>query len=513
MKATKWYTLLTLAVALLFGGITAATHTQAVPSRPDTATAAQPAGSGQPAAAHITGASDFPSPVAPTSRKPPSPHFIASPDAQTINGVPLNLVINDDTSTAIYYNGVQQFYGGNAEGAYVWYGGAVYGPGYVPAGNTVNPWTAVSNVLSGSGTRSDPWLVNTVVRAGNLQLTQRVTYVNGDPYATYTFVVSVPAGATWTLFHAADLYTEGNDAGYPYYDPSTGAIGGRSGDPNNPFYQYFLPLDAASHYEENQYNTLWVEIGDSSGQGSGFHDTTDPNLVDNMAGLQWNKSGPQIIHDQVVFNTTVPTPAPTNTPQPTATPQPTVCPNPFVDINSNIFFHAINYLYCHGVVNGTDPTHYSPAGTATRGQFAKVVVLGFGTPFYTPTSGQDFTDVPPGYFAYLYIETGFHAGILSGFDAAGCTAHGATYPCYLPNIPITRGQLTKLVVNAAHYTLVTPGTQSFSDVPPSNVFYIAIETAHSKGVINGYNDGTFRPNNPIRRDEMAQIVYKGVTTP
>jgi S-layer homology domain len=209
------------------------------------------------------------------------------------------------------------------------------------------------------------------------------------------------------------------------------------------------------------------------------------------------------------------TPAPTNTPLPTSTPQPTVCPNPFVDINSNIFFHAINYLYCHGVVNGTDPTHYSPAGTSTRGQFAKVVVLGFGTPFYTPSGGQTFTDVPPGYFAYTFIETGYHAGILSGYDQAGCASHGATYPCYLPNIPITRGQLTKLVVGAAHYPLFTPtgGTQTFSDVPPSNVFFVSIETAHNKGVINGYPDGTFRPNNNIRRDEMAQIVYKGVTTP
>ena len=208
------------------------------------------------------------------------------------------------------------------------------------------------------------------------------------------------------------------------------------------------------------------------------------------------------------------TPSPTNTsaPAPSITPSP--CPNPFVDIDGNVFYGAIHYLSCHGIVNGTDATHYSPAGTSTRGQFAKVVVLGFGTPSYTPAS-PDFTDVLPGYFAYLYIETGFHAGILSGFDQANCTSHGATYPCYLPNILITRGQLTKLVVNAAHYPLYTPtgGQQTFTDVPPSNVFFVSIETAVHKGVVNGYPDQTYRPNNNIRRDEMAQIVYKGVTTP
>ncbi|PZS00587.1 MAG: hypothetical protein DLM69_06290 [Candidatus Chloroheliales bacterium] len=205
------------------------------------------------------------------------------------------------------------------------------------------------------------------------------------------------------------------------------------------------------------------------------------------------------------------TPTVTGTPPtatPTFTPQPTVCPNPFIDIANNIFFHAINYLYCHGVINGTDPTHYSPAGTATRAQFAKIVVLGFALPLYTPPGSQTFTDVPPNYWAYTYIETGYHAGILNGFDAAGCAAHGAAYPCYLPNIPITRGQLTKLVVNAAHFPSYTPTNgQTFSDVPPSNVFFVSIETAHNKGVINGYPDGTFHPNNDIRRDEMAQIIY------
>ncbi|PZR99970.1 MAG: hypothetical protein DLM69_06900, partial [Candidatus Chloroheliales bacterium] len=173
--------------------------------------------------------------------------------------------------------------------------------------------------------------------------------------------------------------------------------------------------------------------------------------------------------------TTVPaTSTPTQAP---ASPTPTDCPNHFVDINGNVFYTAIHYLFCNNITQGTDSTHFQPAGTATRAQFAKLVVLAFGTPFYTPTGNPDFTDVPPSYWAYVFIESGYHAGILSGFDQAGCTAHNATYPCYLPNLAITRAQLTKLVVNAAHYTLITPTSgPSFVDVPPSNVFYVSIET-------------------------------------
>lgn len=200
------------------------------------------------------------------------------------------------------------------------------------------------------------------------------------------------------------------------------------------------------------------------------------------------------------------------TPTPAVTATPTDCADPFTDLNGNIFRPAIRYLYCRGVVNGTGQNTFGPAGTSTRAQFAKVVVLGFGIASYTPAT-PSFTDVPSSYYAYAFIEAGYQVGILSGYDAQTCLAIGAAFPCYGPNRPITRAQLTKLVVNAAGYTPYTPATQTFIDVQPNNIFYVSIETAHNKGVINGYADNTFRPNLSIRRDEMCQIVYKGVTTP
>ncbi len=233
-------------------------------------------------------------------------------------------------------------------------------------------------------------------------------------------------------------------------------------------------------------------------------------------GDYYYATGTTLVEHYSASGCNTPTPGgPTNTPVPTLTPQPTICPNPFVDINTSIFFPAINTLYCRGDINGTDATHYSPTDTSTRGQFAKLIALAFGLPIYTPSSGQDFTDVPPTYFAYAYIESGYNARILSGFDANTCAMNGAAFPCFLPNTPITRGQLTKLVVGAAHYPSYTPlgGEHDFSDVPPSNIFYTSIETAYNKGVVTGYPDGSFHPNNPIRRDEMAQIVYMGITSP
>ncbi len=57
-----------------------------------------------------------------------------------------------------------------------------------------------------------------------------------------------------------------------------------------------------------------------------------------------------------------------------------------------------------------------------------------------------------------------------------------------------------------------PTSSTFVDVPASYFAYIYIETAYALGIIRGVDATHFAPSSPIRRDEMAQIVYKGVTT-
>ncbi len=189
------------------------------------------------------------------------------------------------------------------------------------------------------------------------------------------------------------------------------------------------------------------------------------------------------------------------------------CAASFSDVSPNNIFHgAIYYLACHNIVNGTSPGRYSPAAAASRAEFAKMVVLGFGVAPYTP-GAPDFTDVLPFYFAYQYIEAGFHAGIFGGYNQASCQAHGANFPCFLPNLDISRAEITAFVVRAAGYTITTPGSPTFNDVPPSYFAYSYIETAAAKNVVNGYPDGSFRPNTSTRRDELASILYKAITTP
>lgn len=52
-----------------------------------------------------------------------------------------------------------------------------------------------------------------------------------------------------------------------------------------------------------------------------------------------------------------------------------------------------------------------------------------------------------------------------------------------------------------------PGT-SYTDVQPTHWAYTAIDSLNKQGLIKGYQDGTFRPSNPITRAEAAVIIAR-----
>jgi hypothetical protein len=60
-----------------------------------------------------------------------------------------------------------------------------------------------------------------------------------------------------------------------------------------------------------------------------------------------------------------------------------------------------------------------------------------------------------------------------------------------------------LVITVVPFAQAAP---SFSDVPRSHWAYQEITVMAAKGIINGYEDGKFRPNNQITRAEFAKIM-------
>ncbi|HIW32605.1 MAG TPA: S-layer homology domain-containing protein, partial [Candidatus Paenibacillus intestinavium] len=73
-----------------------------------------------------------------------------------------------------------------------------------------------------------------------------------------------------------------------------------------------------------------------------------------------------------------------------------------------------------------------------------------------------------------------------------------------PDAPVTRGEFARIINSVFHY--VEMDSEGFSDVNASQWFYSDIGKAAAAGIIAGYPDGTFRPNEAISREDAAKII-------
>ncbi|MGI5939921.1 MAG: S-layer homology domain-containing protein [Thermoleophilia bacterium] len=75
--------------------------------------------------------------------------------------------------------------------------------------------------------------------------------------------------------------------------------------------------------------------------------------------------------------------------------------------------------------------------------------------------------------------------------------------------------LFALVVTAVAVSLsLAPSAQArtagFVDVPSSHAYHVQIETMAQLGVLEGYNDGTFRPDDPVTRQQFAKMAVEAM---
>jgi hypothetical protein len=108
----------------------------------------------------------------------------------------------------------------------------------------------------------------------------------------------------------------------------------------------------------------------------------------------------------------------------------------------------------------------------------------------------DFADVQLGDYFYEPLKYLYTHDIVSGY------ADGT----FRPYANTTRAQLTKIIVLAKGWTISMADGPHFVDVGPDHAFYPYIETARSRGIISGYQDGTFRPDASITRGQLAKAV-------
>ena len=197
------------------------------------------------------------------------------------------------------------------------------------------------------------------------------------------------------------------------------------------------------------------------------------------------------------------------------------------------FYAYIHCLSCRGVISGYSDGTYRPGDPITRGQIAKVVSNAAG--FNEDPGSQIYSDVPPGSPFYAYINRLTNRGIVGGYPCpqrpgepgevagGGDECNPENPSLYKPNAYATRGQMAKIVSNAAGFSEAVSG-QYYQDVPPNgegSQFYAWIMRLTNRGVMSGYQCGTndprsgpcdgqnrpyFRPANLVTRGQAAKIV-------
>ncbi len=100
------------------------------------------------------------------------------------------------------------------------------------------------------------------------------------------------------------------------------------------------------------------------------------------------------------------------------------------------------------------------------------------------------------HWAKEYIEYGVEKGYINGYEDG----------TFRPNGSVTRAEFSKMINSATKISATKNIT--FSDVESKSWFYNDIRKAVYAGYVGGYEDGTFRPNNLISRQEAAVILYR-----
>ncbi|MBJ6364008.1 S-layer homology domain-containing protein [Paenibacillus sp. GCM10012307] len=140
--------------------------------------------------------------------------------------------------------------------------------------------------------------------------------------------------------------------------------------------------------------------------------------------------------------------------------------------------------------------------TVTVDHFTKFAVfaVGQGTePEQENNTPVKLIDIA-GHWAESSIKRAVDKGIAKGYQDGS----------FRPNRMVTRAEFTVMLMNALHPQMAEPGTKlHFKDATEIGEWAKkAVAQAVQAGYITGYSDGTFRPDAPITRLEMAVMTAK-----
>ncbi|MDB5052642.1 MAG: glycoside hydrolase [Bacilli bacterium] len=151
-----------------------------------------------------------------------------------------------------------------------------------------------------------------------------------------------------------------------------------------------------------------------------------------------------------------------------------------------------------GWMLGISSSQFAPNQSLTRAQAATVLARAMNLKNTNPQVKKNlYTDVPSNYWAYDSIAAMQQKGFISGIGNG----------LFAPDEPMTREQMCTLLVQALGLK-ASAASVPFSDVDPSSWSLASIAVMSSIHIIFGYDDGSFHPQEPISRAQMAALMIR-----
>ena len=161
---------------------------------------------------------------------------------------------------------------------------------------------------------------------------------------------------------------------------------------------------------------------------------------------------------------------------------------------------AVKSLKEKGIVNGTETGNFEPARFVTRAEFIKMLVMAADIRV-DESVYMSFIDVPDGSWYYPYIKIAFSKNICSGVSDY----------YFNPEGNITRQDMAVLADNLMKAVGVSASGEAveFTDYASvADYAQKAVNSAAKSGIINGFDDSSFRPLENTRRVDAAMVIYK-----
>ena len=108
-----------------------------------------------------------------------------------------------------------------------------------------------------------------------------------------------------------------------------------------------------------------------------------------------------------------------------------------------------------------------------------------------------FTDVTEGDWCYDAVRDVYEKGLMQGVSAT----------LFAPDQSTSRGMIVSILYRLEGSPAVS-GSAAFTDVTGDTWCASAVVWASANGIVNGFTDGSFRPDQAVSRQEIAAFLYR-----